>query len=142
MFLLGVGGGLAFVPLTAASLVGVRPEDSGAASSMVNVMQQVGGSLGLAVLVAVFGTASRDAIAHPSAATTALSAVARQHYVLAHGMSAAFGLAALFDVATLLLAIFLFREPPRPAAASGSAPAQAERDVVRVPDIPDSADLD
>ena len=133
MFLFGLGGGLAFVPLTSASLAGVRPEDSGAASSMVNVMQQVGGSLGLAVLVAVFGTASRDA-ARPSAATAALSPVARQHYVLAHGMSAAFALATVFDVATLLLAIFLFRGTPRPQVAAGPVAARAERDVVRVPE--------
>ncbi len=32
---------------------------------MVNVMQQLGGSLGLAVLVAVFGTASRDCAGAP-----------------------------------------------------------------------------
>ncbi|HEX4833203.1 MAG TPA: MFS transporter [Trebonia sp.] len=122
MTLFGIGGGLAFVPLTQASLAGVRPEDSGAASSMVNVMQQVGGSLGLAVLVAVFGTASRNAAARPAAG---LTGVARQHYALAHGMSAAFGLATLFDVATLVLVIFLFRGPPRPARAAGAGgPAQ------------------
>ena len=61
MLLLGTGMGLVFVPLTAASLAGVAPADSGAASSMVNVMQQVGGSLGLAILVTVFGTAYRHA---------------------------------------------------------------------------------
>ena len=61
MLLLGVGMGLAFVPLTMASLAGVPPQDSGAASSMVNVMQQVGGTLGLAILVTVYGTASRAA---------------------------------------------------------------------------------
>jgi EmrB/QacA subfamily drug resistance transporter len=43
MILFGTGIGLAFVPLTTAALAGVRPEDSGAASSMVNVTQQVGG---------------------------------------------------------------------------------------------------
>ena len=63
MVLIGAGMGTVFVPLTTASLAGVRPEDSGAASSMVNVMQQVGGALGLAVLVAVFGTSFHDAAA-------------------------------------------------------------------------------
>ena len=67
MLLIGVGMGVVFVPLTTVSLAGVRREDSGAASSMVNVMQQVGGSLGLAVLVAVYGTATRNAAAHPAA---------------------------------------------------------------------------
>ncbi len=46
MVLLGAGMGVVFVPLTTASLAGVRPQDSGAASSMVNVMQQLGGSVG------------------------------------------------------------------------------------------------
>ncbi len=64
--LFGTGNGLAFVPLTTASLAGVAPEDAGAASGLVNVMQQVGGSLGLAVLVTVFGEASRHSLAHPA----------------------------------------------------------------------------
>ncbi|HEX3516800.1 MAG TPA: hypothetical protein VHT26_22645, partial [Trebonia sp.] len=88
-----------------------RREDSGAASSMVNVMQQVGGSLGLAVLVAVYGTVTRNAAAHPAAG---LSGVALQHQVLAHGMSTAFGLAAIFDVAVLVLVLTLLR-PRKPA---------------------------
>jgi MFS family permease len=136
MTLFGIGGGLSFVPLTTASLAGVRPQDSGAASSMVNVMQQVGGSLGLAVLVAVFGTVSRDAAAHPVAGLTAL---AQQHHVLAQGMSAAFGLAALFDVATLVLIVTLFRGPARRAVAT--APAAA-REPVSVPDIAGAGELD
>jgi EmrB/QacA subfamily drug resistance transporter len=61
LLLFGIGNGLAFVPLTAASLAGVDPADAGAASGLVNVMQQVGGSLGLAVLVSVFGGATRTA---------------------------------------------------------------------------------
>ena len=71
MVLLGAGMGVVFVPLTTASLAGVAPQDSGAASSMVNVMQQLGGSVGLAVLVAVFGTATRDSLAHPVAGLSA-----------------------------------------------------------------------
>jgi EmrB/QacA subfamily drug resistance transporter len=100
MLLLGGGMGVVFVPLTAASLSGVPPQDSGAASSMVNVMQQVGGSLGLAALVTVFGTASRNAAAHPLAGATG-AAVARS--ALTHGMAAAFLVAAVFDVCALLV---------------------------------------
>ena len=59
MILFGVGVGPLFVPLTLASLAGVAPRDSGAASGLVNVMQQVGGALGLSVLVTVFGTSTR-----------------------------------------------------------------------------------
>jgi EmrB/QacA subfamily drug resistance transporter len=110
MVLLGAGMGVVFVPLTTASLAGVRPEESGAASSMVNVMQQLGGSVGLAVLVAVFGTATRASLAHPAAGLTA-QALHRQ--VLAHGMSTAFALAALFDVAAFVVIAALLR-PRRP----------------------------
>jgi len=129
MVLFGLGGGVSFVPLTTASLAGVRPEDSGAASSMVNVMQQVGGSLGLAVLVAVFGTASRGAATQWRSAHSAasLTRAAGQHYVLTHGMSAAFGLAALLDVVTLLLVIFAFRADPGPTASPGTASGDRAR---------------
>jgi F0F1-type ATP synthase membrane subunit c/vacuolar-type H+-ATPase subunit K len=100
-------------------------------------MQQVGGSLGLAVLVAVFGTAYRDAIAHPVAG---LSAVAEQHHVLSHGMSTAFGLAAIFDVVTLALIVVLLKgRAPRPAVASFAA--DNDRDRVRVPDTAEVHEL-
>jgi EmrB/QacA subfamily drug resistance transporter len=123
MVLLGAGMGVVFVPLTQASLAGVRPQDSGAASSMVNVMQQLGGSVGLAVLVAVFGTAIRASLAHPAAGLTA-QALHRQ--ALAHGMSTAFTLAAVFDVAAFLVIAVLLRDrkpkvPDTPAALADGA---------------------
>jgi uncharacterized membrane protein YadS len=86
--------GVVFVPLTMASLSGVRPEDSGAASSMVNVMQQVGGSLGLAVLV----TAAGNAMGH-----------AAGQAAVVHGMSRAFTLAAVLDVLALLVVLTVMR---------------------------------
>ena len=49
----------AFTPLTAA---GVAPEDAGAASGLVNVAHQLGGSLGLGVLVTVFASATPDGL--------------------------------------------------------------------------------
>jgi MFS family permease len=118
MLLVGLGMGVVFVPLTTVSLAGVRPEESGAASSMVNVMQQVGGSLGLAVLVAVYGTAYRNAAAHPVAG---LSAVTQQHHVLAHGMATAFALAAIFDAVTLVIIIFVLRGRPKLTVPSSPA---------------------
>jgi EmrB/QacA subfamily drug resistance transporter len=125
MVLLGAGMGTVFVPLTTASLAGVRPEDSGAASSMVNVMQQVGGALGLAVLVAVFGTSFRDAARHPLAG----AAPAEQaRHALAHGMSTAFLLAAIFDAVALLVIITLIRT--RAPMAAPSQPAEAEEEAL------------
>jgi EmrB/QacA subfamily drug resistance transporter len=119
MLLFGIGMGVVFVPLTMASLAGVRPEDSGAASSMVNVMQQVGGSLGLAALVTVFGSASRNAAAHPLAGATAL---AQAHHVLTHGMATSFLVATIFDVCALLVILFTIRGPQ---VAPASAPVRA-----------------
>jgi len=116
MLLLGAGMGVAFVPLTMASLAGVRPQDSGAASSMVNVTQQVGGSLGLAILVTAFATATRNAIGPPSARLTSLAQAHQQ--VIVHGMATAFTLAAVFDVLALLIVLVVIRDrAPEPAVA-------------------------
>ena len=105
---------------------------------MVNVMQQVGGSLGLSVLVAVFGTARRSVLTHP---VPGLSAAALQQHALAHGMSAAFTLAAVFDVVTLLLIIALLRSRPPAVATPGHRSGDDDGDRrVRVPDLPEASD--
>ena len=57
MVLIGAGQGLAFAPLTNFGLAGVRAEDAGAASGLVNTAHQLGMATGLAILVA----ASADA---------------------------------------------------------------------------------
>ena len=56
---LGAGLGLVFVPLSLVILNKVTPGDAGAASSLFNVGQQVGGSIGLAVV----GTVAWSAVA-------------------------------------------------------------------------------
>ena len=61
LVLLGAGSGTALVPLTQAALAGVEPADAGAASGLVNVTQQVGAALGLAVLVTVLSAAAGHA---------------------------------------------------------------------------------
>ncbi|MEU7514648.1 MFS transporter [Streptomyces sp. NPDC042898] len=60
MALFGFGMGLNFVTLTLTAVSGVAPHEAGAASGLLNATQQVGGSLGLSILVTVFGTASRE----------------------------------------------------------------------------------
>jgi EmrB/QacA subfamily drug resistance transporter len=61
MLLIGLGMGLAFTPLTQAGIAGVDNHDAGAASGLVNVFQQLGASLGIALLVTVFAAASKGA---------------------------------------------------------------------------------
>ena len=99
--LFGIGNGTAFVPLTAASLSGVEQADAGAASGLVNVMQQVGGSLGLAVLVTVFGAGSRAALhdALPGA-----SAAERAQHAFVAGADRAILAAAIFLAVTVVIA--------------------------------------
>jgi EmrB/QacA subfamily drug resistance transporter len=48
--LLGLGLGFTFVPLSNLALVGAGPHDAGAASAMLNATQQVGASIGTALL--------------------------------------------------------------------------------------------
>ncbi|MEP6697469.1 MAG: MFS transporter, partial [Pseudonocardiales bacterium] len=64
MLLFAAGMGFLFVAVTVIAVSGVAEGDSGAASGMLNVTQQVGGSLGLSILVTVFGTASRNEAVH------------------------------------------------------------------------------
>lgn len=57
MLVLGFGNGSALGPLTIAGVQGVAPKDAGAASGLVNVAHQLGGSLGVASLAAVAAAA-------------------------------------------------------------------------------------
>jgi EmrB/QacA subfamily drug resistance transporter len=95
--LASLGLGVAFVPMSSTALIGVDADDSGVASALVNTTQQVGGSLGLALLntVAASSTASY-AVAHgtaPGALATAL----------VHGYTTAFAISTgLLALAVLL----------------------------------------
>jgi len=62
MILIGIGQGAVLGPLTVAGVAGVRSEDAGAASGLVNVTHQLGGSLGLSILVIVFAAAACGAV--------------------------------------------------------------------------------
>jgi EmrB/QacA subfamily drug resistance transporter len=54
--LLGVGLGASFVPVSIAALGGVAEHEAGLASGLINTSQQIGGALGLAILVTVSTT--------------------------------------------------------------------------------------
>lgn len=58
LVLIGLGGGLLYMPLSAVLLGGVRSEHVGAASGTMQAVQQIGGALGIAVLVSVFSVTS------------------------------------------------------------------------------------
>ena len=76
MIIMATGMGCIFVPLTTVAVAGVRPTDAGVASAMLNVGQQVGGSIGLSVLATVAATAGRNyAKSHASDFQNALGAL-------------------------------------------------------------------
>lgn len=56
MTLIGAGQGLAFGPLTASGIAGVEPAQAGAASGVVNSVHQLGGALGMSLVLAVSST--------------------------------------------------------------------------------------
>jgi hypothetical protein len=65
------GMGLIFVPLTLTAVSRVANADQGVASAVLNTVQQVGGSIGLAVLGTVAANAAIDALANPLTAQAA-----------------------------------------------------------------------
>ncbi|MDA8292666.1 MAG: MFS transporter [Actinomycetota bacterium] len=110
--LMGAGSGVSFVSLTTASLAGVAPEDAGAASGLINVSQQLGAALGVAVLVTVFAAATD----HISIAShLGAPAVA----TLTHGLHVAFGVGVLFALLGLgSVAAFVRRSDGRATTAT------------------------
>ncbi len=119
LVLLGLGSGTSLVSLTSASLAGVEPADAGAASGLVNVMQQVGAALGLAVLVTVL-----DATSGRSQLGAGVGADAS----LVHGLDVTFAVAALFALAAMAMVGVFVKLPAverHQRAASGAAAAPA-----------------
>jgi MFS family permease len=116
MVLTGAGMGISFVSLTSASLAEVAPEDAGAASGLVNVSQQLGAAIGLAVLVTAF-----DAITgHAQLGTqrpVGTAALAHATAVLIHGLDDVFALGALFGLSALVMVVLGVRPPRQPAEA-------------------------
>ena len=94
-----VGLGFAFVTTTIAAVSGVREQESGLASGLINTSQQIGGALGLAVLATIANSRTDDLVASggSSGLTNALN----------EGFQSAFlagaGIAALGLVLTLVL---------------------------------------
>ena len=107
----GLGLGLIFAPAIASVTAGVRPSDVGAASALVNTTQQIGGSMGVALLntIAVSVTARANKI--PVAISSQFSRREQIHNaaVLAtlHGYAVAFWWAAIFFGAGAILTLGL-----------------------------------
>ncbi|MGH7776895.1 MAG: MFS transporter [Candidatus Dormibacterales bacterium] len=106
MLVLAVGMGMTFVPLMLTAVSGAAGHEAGLASALVNTGQQIGGSIGLAVLVTVATTVTRGMHAVP-ATPGSVQAVAA-------GYSTAFEVGAAIALGAFLAGLAFVRGP-RPA---------------------------
>ncbi len=88
LMLIGAGVGWSFMPLNVTILAGVPAAEAGAASAVAQSMQWVGGSLGLAILVTVFGAASKVSGAGSGAGSGASGAGSGAASGVAHAATA------------------------------------------------------
>jgi predicted MFS family arabinose efflux permease len=111
ILLIAAGMGSIFVPITVTAVRGVAAEDSGIASALLNVAQQVGGTVGLSSLVTVFSHA-----ATPGPTRGAASPADVAHQAFTHGATAAFKVGAIFAVVGLAVSLVSIRDNSIPAA--------------------------
>jgi hypothetical protein len=105
----GLGLGLVFAPATDIATRGVGAADAGVASAMVNATNQVGGSLGIALLSTLSATAATHYLAgkHTNPSVLAHAAV--------HGYATAYWWAVgIFAAGALIAAVLLRRGAPQP----------------------------
>lgn len=119
-----VGFGMAgvLVPATNLALLGVGGHDSGVASGLLSAAQQVGGSIGTALLNTVAADATASYLTSHQAASLAggQSLVAR---ATVHGFSVGFLVGACVFVLGALVSFALVRASARQAAGAGMASA-------------------
>jgi EmrB/QacA subfamily drug resistance transporter len=127
MLITASGLGLIFVPITLTAVAGVAPTDAGIASAMLNVTQQIGGTIGLSALVTVFAAAFKSDLAAQTAklAGPPTKAQAGQITVhaLAHGWARGFLVASLFAVIALVADLLVIRVEPSDIPAGPPVPA-------------------
>ena len=116
ILVIGAGMGMVFASAMATATFGVEPGDAGVASAMVNTMQQVGGSIGTALLSTMAASAVTSQLAaaagRPDAALAAQAAV--------HGYTTAFWWAAgIFAVGAVICGALLTRRSVEVAQRAG-----------------------
>lgn len=116
LMVMGVGVGLVFATAMQSAVAGVEPRDAGVASAMVNTMQQVGGSVGIALLGTIAGNAGASYLTGKGAPTAELMAEAA-----VHSYTTTFWWAAgIFAAGAALVAAVLKQNAPALAPAHGS----------------------
>ena len=99
---MALGLGMVFVPVSNTALVGVAAADAGVASALINATQQIGGSVGTALLNTVATSVTASYIADHAHAASAIAAGTVHGYSVAFVASAGFLALALVAVAILV----------------------------------------
>jgi predicted MFS family arabinose efflux permease len=99
LFPMSIGMGLTFVPITLLGTGGVTANDAGLASGLFNTAQQVGGSLGLAIL-ATLAASQTSSLLHAHSSTAVAAQVSGYHVAFAAA-------AVMLGVGGLILALVL-----------------------------------
>ncbi len=120
LIVIGLGMGCIFAPAFGTATLGVRSTEAGVASAMVNTSQQVGGSIGTALLSTIFASAAASFAASHLGGSDAGAAAA------VHGYTTAFWWAAAIFGVGLLVALVVI-----PAGASGRPGEQAAAGIAR-----------
>jgi EmrB/QacA subfamily drug resistance transporter len=118
--LIATGMGFVFVPITLTAVGGVAPADSGIASAMLNVCQQVGGTLGLSALVTVFSSGLRHDIA-TNAGTLHGTSLAKHAFT--YGADLAFRAGAVFALLGMVAGLVLIRVKAGESPSAATEPA-------------------
>jgi EmrB/QacA subfamily drug resistance transporter len=128
LVLIGAGSGIAFVSLTSASLAEVVPEDAGAASGLVNVSQQIGAALGLAVLVTIFDAMTGHGQLRAGTGSSDHAAT------VVHAIDGVFAFGALFALAALVMIVVGIRTET--ADTTGTVPVPSSVDDPMADQLP------
>ena len=129
--LLGLGMGTAFMPAMSLATHGVRPEDAGVASAMVNTSQQVGGAIGTALLNTIAASATTAYITSHAAGATNEKLLQAQAMV--HGYSNAIWWAVGILVTAATIAFTLINTGRPEAGSVTAASGDGVEDEVKIP---------
>ena len=118
--IISFGMGVTFGPMSNTALVGVANHDAGVASALINTTQQIGGSLGTALLNTIFTSAVAAYIADHASDPSQLPAL--QGVATVHGYTVAFWVSAAIIGAAAFIALALVKASRKDVASAEAVP--------------------
>lgn len=109
--IIGLGMPFAFVPITIAAVAGTKPQEAGLASGLINTSQQIGGALGVAILVTVATSRTDSELAKGAEVPEAITS----------GFSIAFWVGVAFAAISLIATFLMLRREELRASPAGAS---------------------